>query len=96
MRYKIQRTDHRKLTQGILRLCMMIDNYYYQPYDSMEECIRLLDYIYDEALETKFLVRNAWQPLNSYYNIIKTGDTCMRIESLTGKVYIEFQIIETD
>lgn len=94
MKYRIQRTDYARLTQGLLRLCMMIDSSYYHPYSSVEACIRLLDNIYREALDTKFLRRNTWEPLYTEYKIIKTGDTYLRIESNAGKVYLEFQIVE--
>ncbi|MBQ7181079.1 MAG: hypothetical protein IJR87_07300, partial [Bacteroidaceae bacterium] len=94
MKKKIQRTYYARRTQGLLRLCMMIDNSYYQPYSSVEDCIHLLDNIYREALDTKFLRRNTWEPLYTEYKIIKIGDTYMRIESNAGKVYLEFQIVE--
>lgn len=94
MKYKIQRTDHAKLTQGLLRLCMMIDSSYYQPYSSIENCIHLLNNLYREAINTKFLRRNTWEPLYTEYKVIKTGDIYMRIESNAGKVYLEFQIVE--
>ena len=93
MKYKIQRTDHAKLTQGLLRLCSMLPKFYYEPYGSKNDCRSLLDGIYREALETKFLRRNNWEPLNSAYNIQKTDDRIF-IESLSGKPYLEFQIVE--
>jgi len=95
MKYKIQRTDHAKLTQGLLRLCMMLPKFYNEAYGSKDECRILLDSIYSEALKTKFLRRNYWEPLNSAYNIQKTDDRIF-IESLSGKPYLEFQIIEVE
>lgn len=93
MKYKIQRTDYARLTQGLLRLCMMIDSSYYQPYNRKDDCINLLDNIYREALETTFLRRNSWEPLQSAYNIKKNDDR-IYIESIFGKPYLEFKIVE--
>lgn len=95
MKYKIQRTDHKKLTQGLLALCMMLPGFYYEPYGSKYDCRNLLNSIYEEALKTKFLRRNNWEPLNSAYNIQKTDDRIF-IESLSGKPYLEFQIVEVE
>ena len=95
MKYKIQRTDHKKLTQGLLSLCMMLTKCYYEAYDSKYECRNLLNSIYSEALKTKFLRRNNWEPLSSAYNIQKTEDRIF-IESIFGKPYLEFQIIEVE
>lgn len=95
MKYKIQRTDHKKLTQGLLALCMMLPKFYYEAYDSKHECRNLLNSIYSEALKTKFLRRNNWEPLSSAYNIQKTDDRIF-IESIFGKPYLEFQIIEVE
>lgn len=92
MKYKIQRTDHAKLTQGLLRLCCMIPSYFYQP-DEREICLRLLEEIYREALDTKFLRRNNWEPLFTAYNI-KKNDEQIFIESLNGKAYLEFNIVK--
>ena len=94
MKYKIQRIDYAKLTQGLLRLCVMIDSSYYQPYNTKEECVNMLKAIYNEAMETTFLRRNKWEPLNSAYNIIMK-DTILCIESIFGKQYLTFEIIET-
>lgn len=94
MKYKIQRTDHAKLTQGLLRLCVMIDSSYYQPYNTKEECVNLLKAIYNEAMITTFLRRNNWEPLNSAYNIIMK-DTILCVESIFGKQYLTFEIKET-
>lgn len=91
--YKIHRTDHARLTQGLLRLCCMIPSYFYKPYDSKEDCIILLNTIHREALETTFLRRNNWEPLQTAYTIQKT-DERLFIESLKGKPYLEFQIVE--
>ena len=93
MKYKIQRTDHAKLTQGLLRLCSMLPKFYYELYESKNDCRSLLESIYREALETKYLRRNNWEPLDSAYHIQKTDDRIF-IESLSGKPYLEFQIIE--
>jgi hypothetical protein len=93
MKYRIQRTDHKKLTQGLLALCMMLPKFYYEPCDCRTECRNLLNSIYQEALKTKFLRRNNWEPLNSAYNIQKTDDRIF-IESIFGKPYLEFQIVE--
>lgn len=95
MKYKIQRTDHKKLTQGLLALCMMLPKFYYEAYGSKGECRSLLNSIYNEALKTKFLRRNNWEPLDSAYNIQKTDDRIF-IESIFGKPYLEFQIIEVE
>ena len=93
MKYRIQRTDHAKLTQGLLRLCSMLPKFYYEPYGSKCDCMSLLDGIYREALNTQFLRRNSWQPLYSAYSIQKTDDRLF-IESLSGKPYLEFLIVE--
>ena len=92
MKYKIQRTDHAKLTQGLLRLCCMIPSYFYRPYER-EICQSLLEEIHREALDTKFLRRNNWEPLFTAYNI-KKNDEQIFIESLNGKAYLEFNIVE--
>ena len=91
--YKIQRTDHAKLTQGLLRLCCMIPKYFYQPYESKTDCRQLLATIHHLALDTQFLRRNKWEPLFTAYNIQKT-DERIYIESLIGKAYLEFNIVE--
>ena len=95
MKYKIQRTDHAKLTQGLLRLCSMLSSFFYTPYDSKEDCRNLLNMIHREALDTKFLRRNNWELLLTAYNIQKTADRVF-IESLKGKPYLEFQIVEVE
>ena len=95
MKYKIQRTDHRKLTQGLLRLCAMLPNFFYEVCNSKEECFTLLNEIYREALDTKFLRRNTWEPLRSAYVIEKTDDR-IYFESLQGKPYLEFNIVEIE
>lgn len=93
MKYKIQRIDHAKLTQGLLRLCMMLPNYYYVACNSKDECRNLLTEIHHEALRTKFLRRNNWEPLQCAYNIQKSYERIF-IESLLGKAYLEFKIVE--
>lgn len=93
MKYKIQRTEHAKMTQGLLRLCMMLPGYFFAPYDSKEDCKNLLETIHKEALDTTFLRRNTWEPLNSAYNIQKADDGIF-IESIHGKPYLEFKIVE--
>lgn len=93
MKYKIQRKNHTELTQGLLRLCCRIPSFFYIPYDSKEECMNMLNAIHSEASEIRFLRRNNWEPLLSSYNIQKTDDRLF-IESLKGKPYLEFQIVE--
>lgn len=93
MKYKIQRIDHAKLTQGLLRLCAMLPMYYYLAYERKEECMNLLNEIHHEALRTNFLRRNNWEPLQSAYNIQKSDERIF-IESLRGKAYLEFKIVE--
>lgn len=93
MKYRIQRTDHAKLTQGLLSLCMMLSDFYYDSYDSKYDCRNLLNSICEEALKTKFRRRNTWEPLDSAYNIQKTDDRIF-IESIFGKPYLEFLIVE--
>ena len=95
MSYKIQRTDHAKLTQGLLYLCCVLPRFYYDTNASKVDCKNLLNSIYEEALNTKFLRRNNWEPLQSAYNILKTDDRIF-IESLSGKAYLEFQIVEVE
>ncbi len=93
MKYRIQRTDYAKLTQGLLRLCSMIPKFFYEPYDSKYECKNLLNTIHRQAEDTKFLRRNKWEPLLSAYRIQKTDDRIF-IESIFGKPYLEFLIVE--
>ena len=91
--YKIVKTKHRSATQGLLRLCAGIPNEFYEEYKDKGEVRRILNWIYDQAKTTTFLCRNKWEPLTSFYNIIKTDD-CICIESLKGIAYMEFNIVE--
>jgi len=93
MKYKIQRTEHAKLTQGLLRLCMTLARFFYEPYDDKNICRGLLGVISRTARETTFLRRNTWEPLLSAYNILQTDDRIL-IESIHGKQYLEFEIVE--
>jgi len=65
----------------------MIPSYFYQPAER-EICLRLLEEIHRETLDTKFLRRNNWEPLFTAYNI-KKNDEQIFIESLNGKAYLE-------
>lgn len=71
----------------------MIPKFFYEPYDSKYECMNLLNTIHREAEDTKFLRRNKWEPLLSAYRIQKTDDRIF-IESIFGKPYLEFLIVE--
>ena len=96
MRHKIQRIDHAKLTQGLLGLCCMIPGFiYYCPCDSKDHCEMLLRDIERIAKETTFLRRNSRVPLLCAYNIVKNDDGIL-FESLAGKPYLEFKIVETE
>ena len=91
--YKIVKTKHRPVTQGLLRLCAGIPDEFYEEYKDKEEVRRVLNWIYDRAKKTTFLRRNKQEPLTSFYNISKTDD-CIGIESNKGIAYMQFNIVE--
>lgn len=92
MDYRVEKIKHTKLTQGLLRLCAMLPSYYFDS-GSKEESERIILEIYSEAKRTTFLRRNAWVPLESHYTLKKERDRLL-IESLQGKMYLEFRIVE--
>ncbi|MCR5818933.1 MAG: hypothetical protein K6F89_07545 [Prevotella sp.] len=94
MKYKIKRTDHKKLTQGLLRFCMMIPSYYYDA-GSREECLTLMGLIKGEFRKTTFLRRNNWEPLESAY-VLRHEDERVNIYSNADKLYITFEIVEVE
>lgn len=92
MKYKIEKIKHASLTPVLLRLCAILPDYYFDS-GSKEESERILDAIREEAERTKFLLRNTWVPLESHYTMKKERDRLL-IESLQGKTYLEFRIVE--
>ena len=95
MKYRIVKTKHAKMTQGLLRLLSMLPSYYFDPCATKDQCRNIMRCIWQEARETKFLRRNNWEPLDTAYNIEERGDGIF-IESLAGKPYLEFTIEETN
>ncbi len=89
MKYKIKRTDHKKLTQGLLRFCMMIPSFYYEP-GSKEECVTLMELIKKEFKNTTFLRRNNWEPLLTANSINYQGYGKFEVVSLADNLYNTF------
>lgn len=93
--WKIKRTDFKRLSQGLLRMNMMIPSYYYDK-GNEDECRRILDDIVRIANETEFLRRNKRERLTSAYTISRKGEKCVEVESLEGNLYQRFEVVECE